>query len=239
MLPSITVPCVLVTNSAEELQFENLSSVSTDDEEAAARALGYLMELGHTQIGVLGGKMEVSNAACERYAGVERAFREHQMPFDRETQYESARFAMSGICYAAMGRLLDKMPGLTAVFAMSDVQAVGGHPRASPRPGLCACRRTSPWWASTALSWGVMSPKLTTIRQDARRMADRGVELLLRQIREGAPPSTSGCPTSWWRRERPGPRPAVAGARSSSMRPGAPPVYTLSGQGHCPVDCLT
>ena len=181
--PSITVPCVLVTNSAEELQFENLSSVSTDDEEAAARALGYLMELGHTQIGVLGGKMEVSNAACERYAGVERAFREHQMPFDRETQYESARFAMSD-GYAAMGRLLDKMPGLTAVFAMSDVQAVGAI-RALHDRGLRVPEDISVVGFDGIELGRYVSPKLTTVRQDARRMADRGVELLLRQIREG------------------------------------------------------
>ena len=174
---------MLVTNSAEELQFENLSSVSTDDEEAAARALGYLMELGHTQIGVLGGKLEVSNAACERYAGVERAFREHQMPFDRETQYESARFAMSD-GYAAMGRLLDKMPGLTAVFAMSDVQAVGAI-RALHDRGLRVPEDISVVGFDGIELGRYVSPKLTTIRQDARRMADRGVELLLRQIREG------------------------------------------------------
>ena len=205
--------------------------------EAAARALGYLMELGHTQIGVLGGKMEVSQRRLRAICGRGAGLREHQMPFDRETQYESARFAMSD-GYAAMGRLLDKMPGLTAVFAMSDVQAVGAiralHDRGLRVPedisvvgfdGIELGRYVSPSSppsARTPAGWLIGAWSFCSAR------LGRGH----RRPRAGALRAGGG-------RERPGPRPAVAGARSSSMRPGALPVYTLSGQGHCPVDCLT
>ena len=43
---SITIPCVLVTNSAAGLDQPNLSSVSTDDTDGARRAVERLMELG-------------------------------------------------------------------------------------------------------------------------------------------------------------------------------------------------
>ena len=46
----IAVPCVLVTNSASELGFANLSSVSTDDEAAAVAAVDHLIALGHRRI---------------------------------------------------------------------------------------------------------------------------------------------------------------------------------------------
>ena len=50
------IPGLLVTNSAEGMELENLSSVSTDDEGAAQTAIEYLFTLGHREIGVLGGK---------------------------------------------------------------------------------------------------------------------------------------------------------------------------------------
>lgn len=43
----IHIPAVLVTNSAAEFQFKNLSSVTTDDTAAAAAAVGYLADMGH------------------------------------------------------------------------------------------------------------------------------------------------------------------------------------------------
>lgn len=47
------IPGLLVTNSAEGMELENLSSVSTDDEGAAQTAIEYLFTLGHKEIGVL------------------------------------------------------------------------------------------------------------------------------------------------------------------------------------------
>ena len=44
---AVTVPCVLVSNSAASLYFENLSSVSTDDDSGAVAAIELLISLGH------------------------------------------------------------------------------------------------------------------------------------------------------------------------------------------------
>ena len=84
----------------------------------------YLIRLGHERSGVLGGRMERSHAAFTRCIGCEQAFRNHEMVFDKKKQYEPALFSMEE-GYHAMGALLDKMPELTAVFAMADVLAVG------------------------------------------------------------------------------------------------------------------
>lgn len=183
---SITVPCVLVSNSAAALGAENLSSVSTDDEQAAERAVDYLMELGHTQIGILGGKTEISNAAAARFTGCQRAFARRGITFDVARQYESARFAMAG-GYSAMGRLLDKMPHLTAVFAMSDVQAVGAI-RAIRDRGLRVPEDISVIGFDGIELGQYFSPQLTTIQQDALGMADRGVDILLAHIEHPLPP---------------------------------------------------
>lgn len=68
----IHIPAVLVTNSAAEFQFKNLSSVTTDDTAAAAAAVGYLADMGHKKIAVIGGEREYSrygpSALCGRAA---------------------------------------------------------------------------------------------------------------------------------------------------------------------------
>ncbi len=182
----ISVPCVLVTNSAASLGFDNLSSVSTDDAEAARQAVERLMELGHRNIGVLGGCTGMPNASHTRFLGVQRAFAEHGLALDLERQYEATRFAMdSG--YEAMGRLLDRMPELTAVFAMSDVQAIGAI-RALHDRGLRVPEDISVMGFDGIDLGNYVVPKLSTVRQDERQLAQRAVELLFQQIRTGGPP---------------------------------------------------
>jgi LacI family transcriptional regulator len=183
---AIDLPCVLLTNSAAELDFPNLSSVCTNDSEAAATAVSTLIALGHKRIAVLGGRMGCSAAATARFQGCLRAFESYGIPFEPECQHETARFAM-GSGYAAMERLLDKMPDLTAVFAMSDVQAVGGI-RALHDRGLRVPEDISVMGFDGIEMGNYLTPKLATVEQDARRMADRGMEILFERItRSGGP----------------------------------------------------
>ena len=181
---AIQVPCVLVTNSAESLEFSNLSSVTTDDEEAACAAVEYLIGLGHTQIGILGGYLERSHAAITRYAGCRRAMARHQLPFDFKMQYESSLFTIAQ-GYKGMGRLLDRMPELTAVFAMSDTMALGAI-RAIRDRGFCVPEDISVIGFDGIELGNYMIPRLTTIRQDQQTIAARSVEILLKSIEDGA-----------------------------------------------------
>ena len=173
----VSIPCVLVTNSAESLGFENLSSVSTDDSNAAYAAIHHLIALGHQKIGILGGQLEKSRAAITRYIGCRKAFDEHQIVFDPERQYVPALFSISQ-GYEAMEELLTKMPELTAVFAMSDTMALGAI-RALRDHGLRVPEDVSVVGFDGIELGNYMSPKLTTIRQDREVIAKRSVEILL------------------------------------------------------------
>ena len=65
----IQVPCVLVTASAAELSFPNLSSVTSDDTRAAAMAIDSLLEQGHREVVVIGGNRTYSDITRLRYQG--------------------------------------------------------------------------------------------------------------------------------------------------------------------------
>ena len=88
----IHIPAVLVTNSAAEFQFKNLSSVTTDDTAAAGAAVGYLADMGHKKIAVIGGEREYSDTGRLRYAGVLRALTERGMTFDADRYYKTAHY---------------------------------------------------------------------------------------------------------------------------------------------------
>ena len=181
----VDIPCVLVTNPAASLNFENLSSVCVDDTAAAETVIEHLFSLGHKRIGVLGGEITHSNPAKSRYEGCVAAFQKHEIPFDPENQFEAAYFTMEG-GYEAMGNLLDKMPDLTAVFAMADVTALGAI-RAAKDRGLRVPEDISIVGFDGIEIGQFMVPRLTTIRQPNEQLAARCVELLLQCIHEKTP----------------------------------------------------
>ena len=176
----LEIPCVLVTNSAAELGFDNLSSVSTDDEAGAQAAVAHLLKLGHRNIGILGGYMEKSHAAHTRYKGCEKAFAEQGMKLEPGRQYRSAFFSMEE-GYHAMEQLFEQMPDLTAVFAMADVLAVGAI-RAIRDRGLRVPEDVSVMGFDGIELGNYLSPRLTTVRQARERIADRSLEILLSDI---------------------------------------------------------
>ena len=83
----IDIPCVLVTNDASELGFPNLSSVCTDDRNAARCAIDALVAQGHRQIAMIGGDRDVSEISRLRYEGCMEAFQAYGIRFDGEKDY--------------------------------------------------------------------------------------------------------------------------------------------------------
>lgn len=177
---AVKVPCVMVTNSSEGLSFENLSSVCIDDGNAAKTAIEHLISLGHTKIGILGGEMKYSNPARARYEGCLCAFAEHGIAFDQEKQFSCSYFTVeSG--YYAMEELLDKKPDLTAVFAMSDVTALGAI-RAAKDRGLRVPEDISIVGFDGTEMGQYVVPRLTTIRQPGVCIAEKCVDILFECI---------------------------------------------------------
>lgn len=176
----ISVPSVLLTNSARDLGFDRLSSLTTDDEEAAYQVIDYLAQKGHRNIGVLGGSWSSSQISYRRLQGCLRAVQDHRLSFDPERQAESSRYSMAD-AYAATKRLLERCPELTAIFAMSDVMAIGAI-RALKDLGKRVPEDISVVGYDGISMSQYSVPRLTTICQDTRRLAEQGVDVLLRNI---------------------------------------------------------
>ena len=175
----VDVPCVLV-NRANEMHFENLSSVATDDIAAARCAVDQLFVAGHRRIGILGGDFDKSYTSHQRFLGCEQSFSEHGAVLDVEHCYEKARFSFGSAC-RAMKRLIGKFPDVTAVFAMSDVMAIGAI-RALRDLGYRVPEDVSViGFDGTSLA-EYYNPKLATIKQQHQTLANRSIEILFGQI---------------------------------------------------------
>lgn len=182
---SVAVPCVLLTNTAQELGFSNLSSFTTDDHLAAQQVVELLAAKGHTHIGLLGGNWSCSQISYSRLSGCRDACQRLGLPFDVDRQCEPCRYSMPE-AYAATRVLLERCPDLTAIFAVSDVMAMGAI------RALADLGRQVPGDISVVGYDGITAgqyflPRLTTVRQDIQQLAELGVDALLRSILRRSP----------------------------------------------------
>jgi len=102
------------------------TSLIVDNIEGAYQAVKYLIELGHQRIGFINGVIEGNikfNQANDRLIGLHRAFGEAGLVFDPELLLTS-EWNRSGGKQAAL-QLLSQEKRPTAIFAASDMQAIG------------------------------------------------------------------------------------------------------------------
>lgn len=181
----IDVPCVLVTNGAKELCFDNLSSVTSDDYQGGLLAAQHLAELGHRKFAVIGGNRRVSDITGLRYRGCMEGLRRSGIDFDEERNYEHIRFSYEE-GYQAVKRLLNRGVEFTALFAMADVIAIGAI-RALRDAGMRVPEDVSVV-GFDGLQIGTFAiPRLDTLSQNVELLATRSVLLLLERIDEKLP----------------------------------------------------
>ena len=115
--------------------------------------------------------------------GCVRSFEKHGLEFDAENYYEQGRFSFES-SYTATKRLLEKNLPLSAVFAMSDTMAVGAI------RAICDAGKSVPDDISVMGFDGITlaefyNPKIATIRQGYKEIAERSTKVLLDMIDRG------------------------------------------------------
>jgi len=179
---NLFLPCVIITNGASELNISNLSSVAVDDVSASARLINYLYEKGHKNIGIIGGDPQISHPSSLRLIGIESAMRKRGLDMNMEKNYEYSRFSMEG-GYNAAKKLIKKNKDVTAIFAMSDLIAMGAI-RALKDEGLRVPEDVSVVGYDGTPIADFCIPRITTVWQNAKKLSKRGVEILLDGIEE-------------------------------------------------------
>lgn len=172
----IQIPCLLVTNNASSLPFPNLSSVCVNDHQACRCAMDSLIAMGHRRIVVVGGDRDLSDISRLRFKGCLESLRNHGIEYDEELDYQGVRFSYSG-GYQATAQLLAIGRQFTALFAASDVMAIGAI-RALRDHGLRVPEDVSVMGFDGLPLGSYLVPKLSTIAQPVQTLARKSVEIL-------------------------------------------------------------
>ena len=195
----IDIPCVLVSNDASSLPFPNLSSVFTDDRQAARCAMDSLIALGHRKIVIVGGDRTVSDTSRLRYEGCMQSIRSHGIEYDEELDYQGVRFSYQD-GYNATQQLIANGRPFPALFAAADVMAIGAI-RALHNNGLRVPRDVSVMGFDGLPLGSFLVPQLSSVIQAAQQMAKRSVELLIERIEHGGAASHESVPYALYQRE--------------------------------------
>jgi DNA-binding LacI/PurR family transcriptional regulator len=171
------LPTVLVNASIEGLGFPR---VSCDDTVAVEQAMGHLLSLGHTRIGVLAGPADHIPSRRKVAAAVGIAARAGiGLGADRIARaWYSIEAAQAGAA-----SLIEN--GVTAIVCASDLMALGAI-RAAKRAGKTVPGDVSIVGFDDSFLMNCTEPPLTTVRQPIEPMCRMVIELLVRQV-AGAP----------------------------------------------------
>ena len=195
----IDIPCVLVSNDASGLPFSNLSSVCTDDRQAARCAMDSLIAMGHRKFVIVGGDRNTSDTSRLRYEGCLQSFRKHGIDYDEELDYQGVRFSCQD-GYNATQKLIADERSFTALFAAADVMAIGAI-RALHNNGLRVPRDVSVMGFDGLPLGSFLVPQLSTVNQSGKVMAQRSVEILIDRIENGGEACHEAVPFSLHHRE--------------------------------------
>lgn len=195
----IGIPCVLVSNDASNLNFGNLSSVATDDRQAARCAIDSLIAMGHRRFVIVGGDREVSDTSRLRYEGCMQSMLQHGISFDEALDYQGVRFSYQD-GYNATQQLISDGRRFTALFAIADVMAIGAI-RALHNNGLRVPEDVSVMGFDGLPLGSFLVPQLSTVVQSSQQMALRSVELLIEMIEGGGEACHESVPYQIYQRE--------------------------------------
>ena len=159
---------------------DDVSCVRIDDFHAGKEMAEHLIQHGHTRIGFIRGRNDLS-ASARRYDGFATALHEAGLEVEPSLVQEGDYTYRSGL--DAAEKLLSQPQPPTAIFASNDDMAAAAISVAH-RQGLEVPRDLSVVGFDDTSAATTVWPELTTLHQPIAAMADAAIDILLRTIRQ-------------------------------------------------------
>lgn len=185
-LNKLNIPFVMATAGCAPAKMNKAlySSFTVDDEKEGYKVTKYLIELGHKDIAILCGERENISVGQLRLAGYKRALKEAGIPVREEyicPMREDIEYYSFLNGYETARELLDGNEKVSAIFAISDILAIGAC-RAIADRGLRVPDDISVAGYDGIDMCRFMTPTLTSLRQPVKEIADASGELLFDMI---------------------------------------------------------
>ncbi|GLP95847.1 LacI family DNA-binding transcriptional regulator [Paraferrimonas sedimenticola] len=155
-------------------------SVSCDNRQGGAQATKHLIDKGHQRIAFVGDASNHYPEFFARYQGYVSALMAHDLPVEPALQHNAITTEEAG--YEATKQLLNQGDSFTALFAASDLIAVGAL-KAIAEKGLKVPQDIAVVGFDDIPVASYTSPPLTTVRQNTKLAGEVLVKSLIAQIR--------------------------------------------------------
>jgi DNA-binding LacI/PurR family transcriptional regulator len=156
-------------------------SIGCDNNQGGRAITEHLLALGRRDIAFIGDISPGCPEFSDRYRGYCTALREAGLAINPDLQVDAAD-STEIVGQRAMRQLLARGPRVDAVFAASDLMAIGAM-RALEDAGLKVPRDVAVVGFDDIPVAGLTNPPLTTVAQDTKRAGELLVETLIHQIR--------------------------------------------------------
>jgi LacI family transcriptional regulator len=164
-----------------DFEYENVSQVTSNNIKGVDQAVRYLKELGHTKIAnIYGGEYLYIGAL--RMNAFKRAMDKYDL-VDVEEYNVPGEFFSKENGYQAMLQLLELQDPPTAIFCASDMLAIGAI-QAIQEAGKSVPEDFSIIGFDGIDIGQLISPRLTTIRQDSRKIGQIAATQILQMIND-------------------------------------------------------
>ncbi len=172
-------PVVLVNS-----ELGKVPSVVADNVEGVVAVVHHLASLGHKRIGYIKG-LDVTTTGLQRDRGFRTGLKLAGLPFDKALTSFGDFSEESG--YRAMGEILGRQSGLTAVFAGNDMMAIGAARRLKEE-GIQIGKEIALIGGDDAPLARYVDPPLTTLRQSMYDLGGEAMRMIAKWLRDGVPP---------------------------------------------------
>lgn len=176
---SLQVPCVFLDSYLEDTR---LSQILLDDEMGGYLGTKHLLSLGHENIALLCGALQIRGVTYQRWRGYCRALEEAGISYNPEMIMEGPVSLKGG--YQLAQKVSDARNRISAVFAFSDVGAMGLINGLNDL-GIAVPRDISVVGFDDLSYVSYMIPALTTVSQDISGRGKAAVQLLFQQLEAG------------------------------------------------------
>lgn len=176
------VPVVLVDRNLPRLT--NINRVMSNNYQGAYDAMQHLIQLGHRNIAVISASPH-SGAMVQRIRGAKQALLDANMPLPSNmlntASNEQIKDSLYRAGYLMAQEMLDSAPQISAIFALTDVMAVGAIHAAAERGKKLPEDLSILGFDNIDLAAYSM-PELTTVAQPVAQMGAAASEILMRHM---------------------------------------------------------
>ncbi len=173
----LNIPAVLT--DVYEFYTKDFHSINTDDAEGSYFATKHLIELGHKQIGFVGGSIKKSPIHNNRYLGYGKAMLEAGLTINNDCVFETLTTFEGGVKFASKV-IQEKLP-FTALVVDADIVALGVM-KTFQDAGFKIPDQLSIVGFDDIQASSFTSPGLTTIRQFISKKGEMAATLIMKDI---------------------------------------------------------